>query len=595
MQSIASQLSAAFGPILPGPAGAFLKPVEPLVRKLLIPDRLASRVDHAYHGASSLPLPERLLESLDIRYTAAPDPALKVPRTGPVIVVANHPFGMLEGILVPALLRRVRDDIRIVANSVLAAIPEFSELVIPVSLSAGTETRRSNAAPLRRALQWLGKGGLLVIFPAGEVSHLNWKERPIADPDWNPAASGLARLAKCPVVPIFFEGANSAAFQLSGTIHPRLRTVSLARELSNKQGRHISVRIGSPISPAALRAVGDDGEASEYLRYRTYLLGCRLHGAPAHASLAHRQAPVESQAPPAAMESEISSLSPLLSAGEFSVYSAEACRIPTVLQEIGRLRELTFRAAGEGTGKSLDLDRYDRHYRHLFLWNRERGELVGSYRLGVTGDILPMHGVEGLYTNSLFRFDPRLFPLLGPAIELGRSFIRTEYQRQFSPLLLLWKGICQYVSRRPGCPTLFGAVSISNEYTRPSRDHIVSFLKSRTSDELARYVKPRRKYRADPRAAWQARAVQRFVKDVEQLSEPVSDLEPDGKGVPILVKQYLKLGGVTLGVNVDPAFSSVVDALIVVDVRRTSPAILNRYMGPEAAARFREYHSLKQS
>ena len=248
------------------------------------------------------------------------------------------------------------------------------------------------------------------------------------------------------------------------------------------------------------------------------------------------------------------------------------------------MRELTFRGAGEGTGDALDLDRFDPHYLHLFLWSKAEREVAGAYRLGPTAELLPRFGVRGLYTSTLFHLSPDLFARMGPALEMGRSFVRPEYQKQYAPLLLLWKGITRYVVAHPECAVLFGAVSISNDYNPVSRSLLVGYLETRKAPGLARLIKPRRPYRrpdaALRREPWRGRRSQ----DVEELSAPIADLERDGKGVPILIKQYMKAGGRVLGFNIDPRFSNVVDVLMMADLRR-APAAPGTLYGRESRRR----------
>jgi putative hemolysin len=302
--------------------------------------------------------------------------------------------------------------------------------------------------------------------------------------------------------------------------------------------------------------------------------------------------PVVLPAPENVLVEEIDRLSakPLAEADGLEVHLAPARQIPNVLREIGRLREVTFRQAGEGTGGAIDLDSFDSHYQHLFIWNREKREVAGAYRLGPTPDILPAHGIEGLYSSTLFRYDPELFRRTGPAIELGRSFVRAEYQRHFQPLLLLWKGICRYVLSHPCCRVLFGPVSISDDYTSASRDLLVTFLESQQDRELAALVKPRRPYRAKWIAGRLRDTVGRLLKDIEELSDPIADVEGNGKGVPVLIRQYLRVGGRILGFNLDPAFHTL-DALVLVDLLQTPPALLARYMSKSGAADFLRQNS----
>jgi putative hemolysin len=283
----------------------------------------------------------------------------------------------------------------------------------------------------------------------------------------------------------------------------------------------------------------------------------------------------------------------LIENAEFAVYAAQAPEIPHLLREVGRLREITFRAAGEGTGKRADLDRFDRHYWHLLLWNKAKGELVGAYRAGNTAEIVAEHGVNGLYTSTLFRYDERLFEKMGLALELGRSFVRPEDQRQYAPLLLLWKAIARFLTLRPETPVLFGVVSISNAYHRASRELIYSFFEARKQgDALADLLTPRQPFRTGRLRNWDCRAICSVLRDLDELSEPIADVEIDGKGLPILLKQYAKVGGKLLGFNVDRKFSKVLDGLVLVDLRETEPAVLERYMGPQGVAAFRRYHGL---
>jgi putative hemolysin len=257
------------------------------------------------------------------------------------------------------------------------------------------------------------------------------------------------------------------------------------------------------------------------------------------------------------------------------------------------LREVTFRLAGEGTGKRRDLDRFDRYYWHVLLWQTCKQELVGAYRAGNTIEILAERGVSGLYTSTCFRYDARVFEKLGPALELGRSFVRPEYQRQYAPLLLLWKGIARLLATHAETPVLFGAVSISNDYSKASREMIYRFFEARMQDdELAGLIEPRRPFRPAGLRPWDCRAMCHALRDLDELSQPITDVETDGKGLPILLRQYAKIGGKMVGFNVDRKFSNVLDGLVVVDLRKTDPAVLERYMGREEAGRFRQRHGL---
>jgi hypothetical protein len=278
----------------------------------------------------------------------------------------------------------------------------------------------------------------------------------------------------------------------------------------------------------------------------------------------------------------------LVTAGRVTVYCAPAALIPHTLRELGRLRELTFRAAGEGTGRSADIDLFDDYYDHLFAWNADKQEIVGAYRIGRTDVILRRFGRRGLYTSTLFEYSELFLKLLGPALELGRSFVRAEYQNGFSSLMLLWKGIAEYVGRHPEYCKLIGPVSISNDYRPLSRELFVGFLRERKFGLLApTLVRAKRPFRG--RFSLRSLGGGRSW-DFEALSALVAGLEPDGKGTPVLLRQYLKLGGRMLGFNIDPEFGNALDCLVLVDLRKTDPRVLQKYMSGPAWERFSEAH-----
>jgi putative hemolysin len=406
---------------------------------------------------------------IDLRIDAA-DTA-RIPAAGPVVVVANHPFGMLDGAVLAVLLTRVRPDVKVMTNYLLSDVPELAQHCIFVNpfqnepfLTDRAASARSidvNRRALREALNWLQKGGMLAIFPAGEVSTWQFPHGQIADPVWNDTAVRLIRRTRSAALPVYFCGRNSMSFHLFGMIHPRLRTAFLLQEFLHQEGRTVEVRVGSEIPGDSVAGIAENRKAIEYLRWRTYLLARRSRPEKAW-PVSVRSKITETVQPPVApaepgelLATELSRLAPdrcLTQNGDLAVYLVMANETPRMLQELGRLREVTFRLAGEGTGKRRDLDRFDRYYWHVLLWNKTKRELVGAYRAGNTAEILAQHGVSGLYTSTCFRYDPRLFEKLGPALELGRSFVRPEYQRQYAPLLLLWKGIARLLATHAETP-----------------------------------------------------------------------------------------------------------------------------------------------
>jgi putative hemolysin len=561
-------------------------PVEGALERLLLLDRFDHLSEEVRRVPDERPFVERFLARLNVRTRVSAQDLALIPKDGPVVVVANHPFGLLEGAILSALLPAVRPDVKIMANHLLASMPEAGDYCIFVDPFGGGRAILANQKGLKDSITWLKRGGLLAVFPAGEVAHWDLKERAIIDPEWSRSVARIIRMTNATVLPAYFLGANSALFQLLGLLHPRVRTALLPHEFFNKNNSTVELRIGCPVTPAKLRVCLDDVALMRYLRSRVYLLENR------EAPKRFRAAP---DAPPAecvvrellaAEAAKLAADRTLASTDELSVVLARAEEIPNVLHEIGRLREVTFRQVGEGTGRAVDLDAFDDHYWHLFVWNRQRGEVVGAYRLGPSEEILTRSGAQGFYTSSLFHWKPSFLNRIRPALELGRSFVRPEYQKTYAPLLLLWKGIGQFLVRNPWYKVLFGPVSISNEYSLASRELMVKFLSAyRQSPDLAPLVRARVPFRRRPSRVT-VELLGAANRDVEELSALIADVETDRKGVPILLKQYLKLGGELAAFNVDRNFAGAIDGLIVVDLRKTDVRLLERYMGKDGAADF---------
>ena len=456
------------------------------------------------------------------------------------------------------------------ANELLAPLlPHLAAQLVLISPERAAAGR--NVPGVRSLLRHLHNDVPLLLFPAGEVAQSSIPFRPAIDSAWSPTAGRLLDAARVPVVPVWLSGQNSAGFSFLGFVHPLLRTARLPAELLNKRGQTIQVRIGLAVAPVVLdRLPAPDRLA--YLRARVYALGT---SAERYLAAMVPPLPVPSvitETAPALIEADITALRPgrcLLVSGRWEVYVAKRCEIPNVLREIGRLRELTFRREGEGTQQPADLDAYDEYYRHLFLYDRQKQLLVGAYRLGLGRAILRQYGRRGFYLHSLFRLKKGLNPLLRQSLELGRSFVREEYQRQALPLSLLWKGIAEYLATHPEYRYLIGPVSISNRFSATSKAVMVDYLTRHFFDaELAPYVKPRKQFRYKPLDADEAPALlQTGLSSLQDLQQFISGLEPGGSGVPVLLRQYLKQNARLLGFNLDPNFSNALDGFLLLDAR----------------------------
>ncbi len=569
MQIVSGPLSGIFAQSLPP---GFPQPVLGAISKVL----QVEKADALYADLRSQGPPEafveRLLARLDVRVDAAPEDLARIPKSGAVIVVANHPFGLFDGAILADFLPRVRPDVKVLANSMLLAVPELRDKIIPVDPFGGADATASNVKGIREALRWLAKGGMLVAFPAGEVSSLRWSfpNIGIEDPPWSATIARLLRQSKACAVPLYLDGRNSALFQLAGLIHPRLRTALLPHELLNKQSSRLRLRCGHALNASKISQIESDIDLIEHLRWRTYLLAKR----PVQVATPIRKTASIPAGPRVSQIMRALPEKPLLRSGGYSLFLARGEKLGAALEEIGRLREISFREAGEGTGQARDLDRFDSHYRHLILWHDEKREIAGAYRLGVVDEILRKQGLNGLYTSTLFSFQPDFFPAIGPSVELGRSFIRAEHQRSYQPLLLLWKGIGRFLLENGKARTLFGPVSISANYSSASRELIATVLQSASQ----RMVIPRNPLRT--RLAVSSHC------DTGEMEDIVAELEADGKSLPVLLRQYLKLGAKLHAFNVDPKFQNCLDGLIVVELAQTERRLLERYFGVEGAKEF---------
>ena len=535
---------------------------------------------------------EATLSMLDIQVEVAGNTIMALPREGGAIIVANHPFGGLDGLVLIAQLRKLRPDVKFMANQLLECIPQLGDALITVDVFGSKESGRLNSIAMRRAIRWVQEGGMLVVFPAGEVSHLHVSQRAVVDPQWSTTVARMIRHCRAPVFPAHFSGRNSKAFQAVGLLHPLLRTALLPRELLSKRGSKVSLTFGTGIRPKRLNRFEEPQQLIDYLRLQTYLLGTRNNPSQRDDCLPTSMEEIAPAVEGRFLSLELSRIPVeqcLAQAGKMSVWHARAEQIPSLLMEIGRLREETFRGVGEGTGNALDIDCYDEHYQHPFLWNQETSEIVGAYRIGTSDTILESSGTRGFYTSELFQYHANFFSEIGPSLELGRSFVRESYQRNYTPLLLLWQGIGQFLVRNPRYRTLFGPVSISNDYSDMSRKIMASSLyESLMAPELQKLVRPRNPYPHEflRLPGCTLASVRYLMMNIDDIDALIDDFEPEQKGIPVLLRHYLNLGGKIVAMNLDSDFQDALDALLVINLDEAPGKSLERYMGKSGLNEF---------
>ena len=575
----------------------------PLIERALHLHRFNALLEKARRLYSSSPSGHGLRAWLDATLQAAriqtsvafpPNPK-DILYPGPVVVVANRPFGLLDACIIGRELARHRDHLLILGSPTLAEIPELSPWVLPFETRTASSNPYQNQASLRSARQHLSAGGTLLVFPATDIAHWHLGKGIVESP-WSDHAAQLALDTRASILPVFLQGHNSLLFQGLGLLDSRLRRTLMPREFCYHQHRQTHVHFGLIIPFLRLQKFSSVTDLTRHLRLRTLLLGIR-RTAPFTSTSTCASNPMARPCPPQAVIAEVHRLlgttAELARSGPLKALIAPVSDIPHLLQEIGRQREITFRLVGEGTGKDIDLDSFDAYYLHLFLWDTDQERLVGAYRLGLADEILKQHGHRGLYTSTLFKFKAPFLQHLSDAVEMGRSFITPDYQRSAGALPLLWKAISLWMSRNPRYRKLFGPVSISQDYATASRHLMVEFLKDQcSSNELSPHVRPRHPFRPGASRAILREIISAKIQSLEDCTTLVSSLEIDQKGLPILLKHYLRLNGKLLSFNVDPAFSSVVDGLILVDLTQTDPRLLAKYMGEARCHTYLAHHGV---
>ncbi|MHB8911619.1 MAG: bifunctional ornithine lipid synthase OlsF [Lysobacter sp.] len=517
---------------------------------------------------------EAALEFLQARYIAEPAETQRIPRSGRLLIVANHPSGALDALALLDLVGRVRRDVRIVANDLLSALDGLDGLILPVRILGG----RPSADSLRAIETALRAEQCVIVFPAGEVARLGL--RGVTDGRWRRGFLRFARATGSPVLPVRIEARNSVWFYGASALFKPVGTALLAREMFARRARRIVLRIGRPLM---LPREGDPNRLLREVRRELHAIGTRRERLAPGFIVAEGHEPLVDAVDPAAVRAGVQGLALLGRTSDGKQIRAGRLQAGApLLREIGRLRELTFRAVGEGTGQRLDVDVYDSWYEHIVLWDEEGLKVAGAYRVARGAQVLAERGLAGLYTASLFRYGDDAIPRLAAGMELGRSFVAPDYWGGRS-IDYLWQGIGAYLARYPNVRYLYGPVSISAALPLTAREQIVAYYSHfyggrfhGNADGSAQSRQPFI-YRAVPPQfdALDAGTAFRVLKN---------NLDALGATLPMLYKQYTELcepgGARFLAFGVDPAFSDAVDGLIEVDLQRVRPRKRERYLLP---------------
>ncbi|MGV1011114.1 MAG: GNAT family N-acyltransferase [Flavobacterium sp.] len=516
-----------------------------------------------------------ILKDLEIKFDIPEEDLKRLPKEGAYITISNHPLGGIDGVLLLKLMLEKEPNFKIIANFLLHRIEPLKKYIMPVNPFENHKDVKSSVIGLKETFRHLSDGKPLGMFPAGEVS--TYKDgKLVVDKPWEEGAIKVIRKAQVPVVPIYFHAKNSRLFYFLSKLDDTLRTAKLPSELFSQKDRVIKVRIGKAISVAEQNEYKTIEEYSEFLRKKTYMLANSFNKESKLLTVPNLKQPKSPKkiVTPASQEEMVNEVNKLrdtdcrlLQSKNYEVFFTKADKIPNILHEIGRLREITFREVGEGTNESIDLDKFDYYYYHMFLWDDEANKIAGAYRMGLGSEIFPKYGMGGFYLNDLFRFESELHEMMQNSIEMGRAFIIKEYQQKPMPLFLLWRGIIHTTLRYPEHKFLLGGVSISNQFTDFSKSLMIEFMKSNYYDPyIAQYVHPKKEFKVKLKDADKDFIFDEAEADLNKFDKIIDELEPGSLRLPVLIKKYIKQNARLVAFNVDPLFNNAIDGLMYIRI-----------------------------
>lgn len=533
---------------------------------------------HNMQDMSKEDFADKLIEILALNIVGIEQLQANIPKTGPVVIASNHPFGGIEGVILARVISQVRPDLKVFANKALGIFEEIRDYFIftnPLS-----EKDPSNAPSLRQCIRHVNKQGALLIFPAGRVSYYRADKKAVSEHEWNKIVGKLVSINSVKFVPVFINGTNTKLFYLMGRIQERLRMLMLARELLNKTGKKVVINSGFAVDSTLFDCTSHDDKA-QVCRAISYAQDANWHyDWPADQKTDYKAllAPVE----PSSIANEINALPSdqlLLTQKQFKVYFASQYQAPQVVTEIASLRELVFRQHNEGSGEAIDTDNFDATYTHLFIV-KDNAEIIGAYRMGQTDLLLEKSGLDGLYLHKMFAFSDKFVNQQAPCLEMGRSFLVPEYQRSPIGLLLLWRGIGAFLCKHPQYRTLYGTVSISKLYNPRSVKLIEQGL-IETANSL--HVKPRNGFDFAPHPEIEALNAMGLLGS--NINAFLASLESDGKSVPVLVKQYQRMGAKFHALGIDHSFNHTPGLLLSVTMDEAPIKQVQKFLGEG----YREY------
>jgi putative hemolysin len=515
---------------------------------------------------------DEVFEKFNFSYRISNKDIKKIPAEGRVIVVANHPIGSLDSLALISAIYNVRQDVKIIATDVLTNITQLREFILPFNLESGGFVQRKNINAIGEALQ---NEQAVIIFPAGEVSRLRFYH--IIDGKWNKGALHFAKKFNSPILPILIQAKNSMLFYMTSAINKHFSRLLLAHEVFNKYNKVINLKIGDPIPAKAFTSSFINAKVqTKLLKKHVYKLARKEEGIySTEKNIIH---PVDVKC----VFKEIQNAQVLgITKDKKRILLTDYNSSPNILKEIARLREITFRSVGEGSGKKLDIDKYDKYYKHIVVWDDDELEIVGSYRIGIGSEILKESGEKGFYTSSLFKFSNEFVEkYLGDSVELGRSFVQKKYWNS-NALNYLWMGIGSFLAKHEKVKYMFGPVSISNSYPEEAKKMIVYFY-NKWFGTVNNLVESKNRFKVPEKdlADYQNTfSADEYKQDFLILKKMI---RPFGFSVPVLYKHYTELcnndGVKFLDFGIDVDFENCIDGLIFIEVDKVKPEKQDRYI-----------------
>lgn len=515
-----------------------------------------------------------LLKEYNIKCHISKSDLEKIPKENAFITISNHPLGGVDGVLLLKHFLEIRQDYKVIANFLLQKQEPIKDYIFPVNPFDNRKDVKSSTSGLVASLRHLKEGKSLGVFPAGEVSTI--KERNIyIDKPWDDGAIKLIQKSNAPVLPVYFHAKNSKLFYFLSKISPVLRTLKLPSELGNKKQQVIHIKIGKLISAKEVGELDDLKLLNNFLREKTYLMSKTFLRKKKLIKQYKKRLKkrVKEVALPKNHEKICAEIAlirnqkkRLFVSNEYEVFFTKSAIIPNLMEEIGRLREITFRLIGEGTNKKCDTDKYDEYYHHLILWNTQEQKFVGAYRMGLGEEIFKRNGFKSFYVANFFKFTSEMDDKLPKTIEMGRAFIVPEYQQKPMPLFLLWRGIAAVTVKYPQYKFLMGGATITNLFTDYSKSTLMYFLDTFYSTDKKQYISSKNPYQVDLTKNEKA-YIDHFINgDVKKLDKLISEVEQDKLRLPVLIKQYLKQNAKFAAYNVDQNFNDAIDALIFMKI-----------------------------